>query len=449
MEYKGISQKLYDFFSKKYPLQHYNLSISDLETITSSYLKYNRLNDTSIQNLIKIIESKILSSSKLSNITNFTNLSHINPKPQSKISSIDSPLPPPIVQTKSKQTEPQITSYQDIIRQIQPNAQPQIPPFQQESTKITSQILQMQSQQMQPQQIQSQQEMQKLPPPINTSVKQNNKNFEKQNTISSDINNNMNNNMNNDIKNHTDLDLDLDLDLDKQITFDLSSFTFENSLDNIQQESQEPLQIINQNQNNNHNNHNNNNHQQQLYNKSKPQTFKNTKLNQPSMNKPVFQQINTRRPIILIIDSKERNIELYNNPSFFVIQLLSNNEKSKGSINGNWNEIKSASISNFVILDTDENHPYLILKIKELGENTFSSSNNTLASAFAILTSYTVHGKYRYYNSDNIIHNFDEPINLNQLTIELLTPDGSHYNFGDDNKLAKHTILKFELKINY
>jgi hypothetical protein len=401
MEYKGISQKLYDFFSKKYPLQNYNLSIFDLEKIISSYLKYNRLNDTSIQNLIKIIESKILSSAKLSNITNFTNLSHINPKPQSNIPSIDSPLPPPIVQTKSKQTEPQITSYKDIIRQIQPNTQPQIQSIQN---------------------YKQEQQIPKLPPPINTSVKQNNTNFEKQNTISSDI------------KNQTDLDLDLDLD--KQITFDLSSFTFENSLDDIQQEIQEPLQITNQKQ-------------QQLYNKSKPQTFKNTKLSNQSMNKPVCQQINSKRPIILIIDSKERNIELYNNPSFFVIQLLSNNDKSKGSISGNWNEIKSASISNFVILDTDENHPYLILKIKELGENTFSSSNNTLASAFAILTSYTVHGTYRYYNSDNIIHNFDEPINLNQLTIELLTPDGSHYNFGDDNKLAKHTILKFELKFNY
>jgi len=103
------------------------------------------------------------------------------------------------------------------------------------------------------------------------------------------------------------------------------------------------------------------------------------------------------------------------------------------------------------MLDTEECYPYPILKIKELGEDTYHAGNSSLSSAYTVLTQYTTIGKYRFYNCYDTIHQYDEetPLNLNHLTIELLTPDGTYYNFGEENKNSKNTVIKFELKFNY
>lgn len=69
-------------------------------------------------------------------------------------------------------------------------------------------------------------------------------------------------------------------------------------------------------------------------------------------------------------------------------------------------------------------------------QNNYFGTNNNLSRSFAILTEYSLIGKYRYYRiigdtaENTVMRVYNPRINLNKITTNLLLPNGTPFNFG-------------------
>lgn len=151
----------------------------------------------------------------------------------------------------------------------------------------------------------------------------------------------------------------------------------------------------------------------------------------------------------ITIDSKDRDPEKYPAPNQFVIDFSpaapASGETRKGYIDRGLGNVKSCELMNVIIRDVSDqpdssdagsaSYPYLLLQFDEL-QNNYFGTNNSISRSFAILTEYSLIGKYRYYRiigdtSENTVSRVYNPrINLNKITTNLLLPDGSPFNFG-------------------
>ena len=151
----------------------------------------------------------------------------------------------------------------------------------------------------------------------------------------------------------------------------------------------------------------------------------------------------------ITIDSKDRDPVKYPAPNQFVIDFSpappAAGETRKGYIDRGLGNVKSCELMNVIIRDVSDqpdssdtsnaSYPYLLLQFDELQNNYFGTNNN-ISRSFAILTEYSLKGKYRYYritgdNSENTVSRVYNPrINLNKITTNLLLPDGSPFDFG-------------------
>jgi hypothetical protein len=168
----------------------------------------------------------------------------------------------------------------------------------------------------------------------------------------------------------------------------------------------------------------------------------------------------------IVVNSNDRNIVKYPDPSKFVIDFApapTGDAHQTGYIDRAFNNIKSCELISIVLLDTSNiagssesnsvSHPYLLLHFDEL-QNNFYATNSHLSKAFAILTDYTVTGKYRYYSifgslgDSSVSRVYNPRINLNKLTTSILLPDGSPYNFGSENTSdTSNSCITFGFKI--
>ena len=168
----------------------------------------------------------------------------------------------------------------------------------------------------------------------------------------------------------------------------------------------------------------------------------------------------------IVINSNDRNIVKYPEASSFVIDFApapTGDANQTGYIDRAFNNIKSCELISIVLLNTSNisgssefnsvSHPYLLLHFDEL-QNNFYATNSHLSKAFAILTDYTVTGKYRYYSifgslgDSSVSRVYNPRINLNKLTINILLPDGSPYNFGTENTNdTSNSCITFGFKI--
>lgn len=151
----------------------------------------------------------------------------------------------------------------------------------------------------------------------------------------------------------------------------------------------------------------------------------------------------------ITIDSKDRDPERYPEPNKFVIDFSpappASGETRKGYIERGLGNVKSCELMNVIVRDVSDqpdssdagsaSYPYLLLQFDELQTNYFGTNDN-ISRSFAILTEYSLIGKYRYYRiigdtSENTVSKVYNPrINLNKITTNLLLPDGSPFNFG-------------------
>jgi len=150
----------------------------------------------------------------------------------------------------------------------------------------------------------------------------------------------------------------------------------------------------------------------------------------------------------VVVNSNDRNITKYPKPNEFVIDFApapSGDSPQTGYVDRAFHNIKTCNLLSVVVLDTSNvagssdfggvSFPYLLLQFDELQTNYFGS-NSHLSKSFAILTDYTIKGKYKYYSivgdlSDDTVYKVYNPrINLTKLTTRLITPNGEPFNFG-------------------
>jgi len=168
----------------------------------------------------------------------------------------------------------------------------------------------------------------------------------------------------------------------------------------------------------------------------------------------------------IVINSNDRDIIKFPDPNNFVINFApapSGETNQTGYIDRSFANIKSCELISIVLLDTSNIagssdktgviYPYLLLQFDEL-QNNFHGTNSTLSKAFAILTDYSITGNYRYYSifgslgDSSVSRVYNPRINLNKLTTKILLPDGSPYNFGNENiNDTSNSCVSFGFKI--
>ena len=151
----------------------------------------------------------------------------------------------------------------------------------------------------------------------------------------------------------------------------------------------------------------------------------------------------------VVVNSNDRNTTKFPKPNEFVIDFApapSGDSPQTGYVDRVFHNIKSCNLLSVVVLDTSNvsgssdyggiSFPYLLLQFDEL-QNNYFGTNSHLSKSFAILTDYTMKGKYKYYSivgdlSDDTVYKIYNPrINLTKLTTRLILPNGQPFNFGD------------------
>ena len=168
----------------------------------------------------------------------------------------------------------------------------------------------------------------------------------------------------------------------------------------------------------------------------------------------------------IVINSNDRDIVRFPDPSTFVINFApapSGETRQTGYIDRSFDNIKSCELINIVLLNTSNiagssdksgiNYPYLLLQFDEL-QNNYYGTNANLTKSFAILTDYTLTGNYRYYSifgslgDSSVSRVYNPRINLKKLTTRILLPDGSPFNFGNENSNdTSNSCVTFGFKI--
>lgn len=167
------------------------------------------------------------------------------------------------------------------------------------------------------------------------------------------------------------------------------------------------------------------------------------------------------KEFILVIDSKDRDYDLYSSPNNYVIHLSPSDSTSSGYIDRGFNNIKSIELLDVILIDSSSEtgatdngttFPYLLLEVEELG-GQFEGTNNEISKSFAILKNATVTNGFKYYDllanssSKTLIKTFNPNISLSKLTIRFRTPDGTIFNFGEANNSKTSTVNQIAFRI--
>jgi hypothetical protein len=167
----------------------------------------------------------------------------------------------------------------------------------------------------------------------------------------------------------------------------------------------------------------------------------------------------------LVIDSKDRDMNIFKTPSEYTIRFsppsFNNKDVRTGFVDRILHNVKSIELIKCAFLDTsnisdasDSNNqepPYIMLEIEEFGTN-HNGTNQFLNKSLAVLDSYTKQGKYKYYhviyNDEPMINRFNPRITIDKMTIRFRLPDGTLYNFGNSNNTNLTTVNYLLFKIN-
>lgn len=133
----------------------------------------------------------------------------------------------------------------------------------------------------------------------------------------------------------------------------------------------------------------------------------------------------------LMIDSRDRDRNIYPNPNNYTIQF---DNGIDGNIQEKFRNIVSIQLVDGHVPDAvTASQPYITLDIPEL-HSTYAGTNNHLSNTFAVLipeTKGTAFARFKLVSP--AINKFRTPIaSLNKLTFQFKNYDGAFYDFGTD-----------------
>jgi hypothetical protein len=166
----------------------------------------------------------------------------------------------------------------------------------------------------------------------------------------------------------------------------------------------------------------------------------------------------------LVIDSKDRDINIYKSPNEYTIRFSPPSFNSKdartGFVDRIMHNVKSIELIKCGFLDTSElddssdsgnNNPaYIMLEVEEFGTN-HNGTNQYLNKSLAILDTFEKQDNYKYYkvmyDDKPMINKFNPRVTIDKMTIRFRLPDGSLYNFGSTNNTNTSTVNYVVFKI--
>lgn len=178
------------------------------------------------------------------------------------------------------------------------------------------------------------------------------------------------------------------------------------------------------------------------------QTYQENDILKERMNTQ-YLPIDSNICIDLNIDSKDREFEKFKNANGFEIDL---SDKALS-------RIKSIILTDVILIDSSRTEmssdnleipPYLILELEGLPQRrgfNNSGSNENLDSAFTVLKKYELQNGYKYYSNINVSREYKNTIAIDKLKINIRLPDGSLFNFGENNNELRRTVCLLSFKI--
>ena len=168
----------------------------------------------------------------------------------------------------------------------------------------------------------------------------------------------------------------------------------------------------------------------------------------------------------LVIDSKDRDINIYKSPNEYTIRFsppsFSNNsgDARTGFIDKILHNVKSIELIKCGFLDTsslDDSSdsgnnapPYVILEVEEFATQ-HNGTNQYLNKSLAILDTFTKIGNFKYYdviyNDKSMINRFNPRVSIDKMSIKFRLPNGNLYNFGGTNNTNQTTVNYMVFKV--
>jgi hypothetical protein len=166
----------------------------------------------------------------------------------------------------------------------------------------------------------------------------------------------------------------------------------------------------------------------------------------------------------LVIDSKDRDMNIYKSPNEYTIRFsppnFNSNDNRTGFVDRILHNVKSIELIKCGFLDTSDltdssdsgnNDPaYIILEVEEFGTN-HNGTNQYLNKSLAILDTFEKQNKYKYYkvmyDDKPMINKFNPRVTINKMTIRFRMPDGKLYNFGGVNNTNTETVNYVVFKV--
>jgi hypothetical protein len=166
----------------------------------------------------------------------------------------------------------------------------------------------------------------------------------------------------------------------------------------------------------------------------------------------------------LVIDSKDRDLNIYKSPNEYTIRFsppsFNSNDARTGFVDRILHNVKAIELIKCGFLDTSDltdssdsggNHPpYIILEVEEFGTN-HNGTNQYLNKSLAIMDTFTKQDNYKYfdvmYDDKPMINRFNPRVTIDKMTIRFRLPDGTLYNFGGVNNTNTATVNYLVFKI--
>jgi len=167
----------------------------------------------------------------------------------------------------------------------------------------------------------------------------------------------------------------------------------------------------------------------------------------------------------LVIDSKDRDINIYKSPNEYTIRFsppsFSNSGDARtGFVDKILHNVKSIELIKCGFLDTSSlddssdsggnGPPYVILEVEEFATQ-HNGTNQYLNKSLAILDTYEKRDNFKYYeviyNDKSMINRFNPRITIDKMSIKFRLPNGNLYNFGGVNNTNQTTVNYMVFKV--
>lgn len=156
----------------------------------------------------------------------------------------------------------------------------------------------------------------------------------------------------------------------------------------------------------------------------------------------------------VLVDSNDRNIREFPEHYSFSFQFGETNLSLSGfkpHVKRKFTEVEYVAIKRVIIPATNDELPYVLLKIPELGGNLYGS-NDVISSSFCYLSNGVSKGNFIIYEFENLSEESDNEAmmvlnprgEITKLTFELIKPNGEPVTFIDN---TANVVIELEINI--